>query len=76
MSPADGEDRLCLALIDQAADDAGCACGHDRCGFFATVPTRVGLQKVSNTTFEALRAAPERGYDTIAVQTITPGVVM
>jgi len=40
-----------------------------------TVPTRVGLQKVAGT-FEALREAPDRGYDTLSVQTITPGTVV
>jgi hypothetical protein len=39
------------------------------------VPTRVGLQTVSGT-FEALREAPERGYDTLTVQTISPGTVV
>ena len=39
------------------------------------VPTRVGLQTVSGS-FEALREAPERGYDTLNVKTISPGTVM
>jgi hypothetical protein len=39
------------------------------------VPTRVGLQPVSGS-FESVREAPERGYDTLAVRTITPGQVM
>ncbi len=40
-----------------------------------TVPTRVGLQTVSGT-FESLRTAPDRGYDTIGVKTIAPGTVV
>jgi hypothetical protein len=40
-----------------------------------TVPARVGLQTVSST-FEALREAPDRGYDTLSVKTITPGTVV
>ena len=39
------------------------------------VPTRVGLQPMSGS-FEALREAPERGYDTLTVQTISPGTVV
>lgn len=39
------------------------------------VPTRVGLQTVSGS-FEALREAPERGYDTLSVRTIAPGTVV
>lgn len=39
------------------------------------VPTRVGLQTVSGS-FEALREAPERGYDTLTVQSISPGTVV
>jgi hypothetical protein len=39
------------------------------------VPTRVGLQKASGT-FESVRAAPESGYDTLTVQTITPGTTV
>lgn len=39
------------------------------------VPTRIGLQTVSGS-FEALREAPERGYDTLSVQTISPGTVV
>jgi hypothetical protein len=37
--------------------------------------TRVGLQPVTGT-FESLREAPERGYDTIGVKTINPGTVI
>jgi len=40
-----------------------------------TVPTRVGLQTVAGS-FEALREAPEQGYDTLSVKTITPGTVV
>jgi hypothetical protein len=40
-----------------------------------TVPTRVGLQTVTGT-FESVRTAPDRGYDTIGVKSITPGTVM
>ncbi|MEP6729614.1 MAG: hypothetical protein ABJE10_03195 [bacterium] len=36
---------------------------------------RVGLQIVSGT-FDALRAVPETGYDTIGVKTIAPGTVL
>jgi hypothetical protein len=36
---------------------------------------RVGLQKVTGP-FEALREAPATGYDTLSVQTITPGIVL
>ena len=39
------------------------------------VPSRVGLQVVSGS-FESVREAPERGYDTLTVQTIAPGTVM
>ncbi|MFL5620263.1 MAG: hypothetical protein ACJ79A_17935 [Gemmatimonadaceae bacterium] len=39
------------------------------------VPTRVGLQTVSGS-FESVREAPDRGYDTLKVQTITPGTVV
>ena len=39
------------------------------------VATRVGIQTVSGT-FEALREAPERGYDTLSVKTISPGTVV
>ena len=39
------------------------------------VPTRVGLQTVSGS-FESVRAAPERGYDTLNVQKITPGTTV
>jgi len=39
------------------------------------VPSRVGLQTVSSS-FEALREAPQTGYDTITVRTITPGQVV
>jgi len=38
-------------------------------------PTRVGLQKVSGS-FESVRGAPDRGYDTLNVQTITPGTTV
>jgi hypothetical protein len=37
--------------------------------------SRVGLQPVPGT-FEALREAPETGYDTITVKTVTPGQVV
>jgi hypothetical protein len=40
-----------------------------------SLATRVGLQPVSGT-FETLREAPEVGYDTITVKTITPGQVV
>ena len=41
-----------------------------------TIPTRVGLQKVTGT-FESVRSAPNSGvYDTITVQSITPGQVV
>jgi hypothetical protein len=41
-----------------------------------TIPTRVGLQKVSGT-FESVLSAPNSGvYDTITVQSITPGQVV
>jgi len=40
-----------------------------------TIPTRVGLQTVSGS-FESVRTAPNAGYDTISVKTITPGTVM
>lgn len=40
-----------------------------------TVPSRVGLQTVSGS-FESLREAPETGYDTISVRTISPGTVV
>jgi hypothetical protein len=36
---------------------------------------RVGMQQVPGP-FEALRQAPSAGYDTLAVQTITPGAVL
>ena len=39
------------------------------------VPTRVGLQTVSGT-FESVREAPETGYDTLTVRTISPGTVV
>lgn len=39
------------------------------------IPTRVGLQTVDGS-FESVRQAPERGYDTLAVKTITPGTVV
>ena len=37
--------------------------------------TRVGLQPMTGS-FESLTAAPETGYDTITVRTITPGQVV
>ena len=40
-----------------------------------TIPSRVGLQTVSGT-FESLREAPQTGYDTITVRTISPGTVV
>jgi hypothetical protein len=39
------------------------------------VPTRVGLQTVSGS-FESVRAAPDRGYDTLSVKTIAPGTTV
>ena len=39
------------------------------------VPTRVGLQTVSGS-FESVRVAPDRGYDTLSVRTITPGTTV
>jgi hypothetical protein len=39
------------------------------------VPTRVGLQTVTGS-FESVRQAPDRGYDTITVKTITPGTTV
>jgi hypothetical protein len=39
------------------------------------VATRVGIQTVSGT-FEALREAPTKGYDTLSVKTISPGTVV
>ncbi len=36
---------------------------------------RVGMQQVPGT-FDALREAPSTGYDTLAVQTISPGAVL
>jgi hypothetical protein len=39
------------------------------------VPTRVGLQKVSGS-FESVRVAPDRGYDTLTTQIITPGITV
>jgi hypothetical protein len=39
------------------------------------VPTRVGLQTVSGP-FESVRVAPDRGYDTLSVRTITPGTTV
>lgn len=36
---------------------------------------RVGLQKVTGP-FEAVREAPTTGYDTLGVQTVTPGTVL
>jgi hypothetical protein len=40
-----------------------------------STPSRVGLQSVSGT-FESVREAPETGYDTITVRTISPGTVV
>jgi hypothetical protein len=40
-----------------------------------TIPTRVGLQTVAGT-FESVVRAPDAGYDTITVKTITPGTVV
>ena len=40
-----------------------------------TIPTRVGLTTVPGT-FESVRTAPNSGYDTITVKTITPGTVV
>ena len=39
------------------------------------VATRVGLQTVSGS-FESVREAPEKGYDTLSVKTISPGTVV
>jgi hypothetical protein len=39
------------------------------------VATRVGLQTVTGS-FESVREAPDRGYDTITVRTIQPGTVV
>ena len=39
------------------------------------VPTRVGLQ-ILNGSFESIREAPETGYDTLSVRTISPGTVV
>jgi hypothetical protein len=39
------------------------------------VPTRVGLQTLSGS-FESVREAPETGYDTLSVRTISPGTVV
>jgi len=39
------------------------------------VPTRVGLQTVSGS-FESVSVAPDRGYDTLSVRTITPGTTV
>ena len=41
-----------------------------------TIPTRVGLTTVPGSTFESVRTAPNNGYDTITVKTITPGTVV
>jgi hypothetical protein len=40
-----------------------------------TIPTRVGLQRVSGT-FESVTTAPASGYDTLKVDTILPRQVM
>lgn len=39
------------------------------------VATRVGLQTVTGS-FESVREAPDRGYDTLTVRTIQPGTVV
>lgn len=39
------------------------------------VPTRVGLQTVTGS-FESVRLAPDRGYDTLSVKAIAPGTVV
>ena len=39
------------------------------------VAQRVGIQTVSGS-FEALREAPDKGYDTLSVKTISPGTVV
>jgi hypothetical protein len=39
------------------------------------IPTRVGLQTVSGN-FESVQVAPDRGYDTLKVQSITPGTTV
>jgi hypothetical protein len=39
------------------------------------VRTRVGLQTVTGS-FESVREAPDRGYDTLTVRTIQPGTVV
>jgi hypothetical protein len=39
------------------------------------VPTRVGLQTISGS-FESVREAPDRGYDTLSVKSIAPGTVV
>jgi hypothetical protein len=39
------------------------------------VPTRVGLQTVAGS-FETVLEAPDRGYDTLTVRSITPGTVV
>ena len=39
------------------------------------VPKRVGLQTVTGT-FDALRAVPQTGYDTVSVKTVSPGTVV
>ena len=39
------------------------------------IRTRVGLQTVTGS-FESVREAPDRGYDTLAVRTIQPGTVV
>ena len=39
------------------------------------VPTRVGLQTISGS-FESVREAPDRGYDTLNVKSIAPGTVV
>jgi len=41
----------------------------------AGTPKRVGLQTVTGS-FDALRAVPQTGYDTVNVKTVTPGTVL
>ena len=44
-------------------------------GAAAGTPKRVGLQTVSGT-FDALRAVPQTGYDTVNIKTVNPGTVI
>ena len=39
------------------------------------VPSRIGLQPLTGS-FESVREAPQSGYDTLTVRTISPGTVM